>query len=103
MLYTKNSAYLSNLDTGSLEEIKFYDDIEASPNGSVIALIRSTSTQKRQRFNLENHSGDALLDISRAGSPKVLQANVTDVDMLYWDGAYGVQKSNGDRQILNIK
>ncbi len=103
VLYTKNSAYLSNLDTGSLEEIKFYDDIEASPNGSIIALIRSTSSQKRQRFNLESQSGDTLLDISRAGSPKVLPVEVTDVSMLYWDGTYGIQKINGDRQMLNIK
>lgn len=103
VLYTKSSIYLSDIDTGTLEEIKSYDDIEASPTGSIVALIRSTSAQKKQVLNLQAIPGDVLLDISRAGTPKPLQTNVTDVTMLYWDGAYGVQKANGDRQLLNIK
>ncbi len=88
VLYTKNAAYLSDIDTRALEELKSYDDIETSPSGSIIALIRSSSQQKKQYYNLQAVPGDLLLDISVAGTPKLLHAEVSDVKMLYWDNAF---------------
>jgi hypothetical protein len=103
VLYTKENAYLYDLDTGGMEPIGSYDDIEASPAGTMIALIRDKSAEKKKFFNLQDASGDLLLDISRIGVPKTLRANVADVRMLYWDGSFGVHHSDGSRQLLNIK
>lgn len=69
----------------------------------MIALIRAKSMDKKQFLNLQNESGDVLLDIGVAGSPKTLQTNISDVASLFWEGSFGIQKSNGDRQLLNIK
>lgn len=103
VLYTKDRTYLSDIETNKLEEVRLYDDIEASPTGSMIALIRAKSTDKKQFLNLQNEPGDVLLDIGVAGSPKTLQTNISDVASLFWNGTFGIQKSNGDRQLLNIK
>lgn len=103
VIYSKNGTYLSDIDTGKLTELRPYDDVEASPSGTMIGLIMAASAEKKDLLNLSDQSGDILIDLSRSGPPTPLQADITDAARLYWDGTFGVEHPNGDRQSLNIR
>lgn len=73
IILTRDQSYSYSRDTGALDPLPYYADVERDQYGRMIALLRATSTETRSLLSLKE-SGDLLLDITNPGTTRVLQS-----------------------------
>lgn len=103
IILTRHKLFLFDPATSEMEENEAYDDIEASPNGGVLALVRSDSKTKKDFLGISDTPGDVLLDISKAGAPIILRTDISDTSAIYWDSVFKIRKRDGSIIPLNIR
>lgn len=68
-----DTVFLYKKSEKTLSPLAFYDDVEVTRAGKMIALVRANSTKKREILGIENETGDVLYDITEVGVPKILK------------------------------
>jgi hypothetical protein len=88
---TDKNLYLYHIYNKTSDSLGFYDDIEVTKSGKMIALVKNNSSNKREILNITEESGDILFDISEVGSPKILKRWISWAQRLFYfeKGVFG--------------
>jgi hypothetical protein len=85
ILRTRDQTYTYSKESGAVEPLAYYTDIEQDQYGRMIALLPAKNRDVQTLFSLKEE-GDLLLDITTPGAIRVLQSGLSWVEYIVSSG-----------------